>query len=164
MAGNNNGRLTNAIGESLSPAAIKLTVPRERILQFARLGVGCSSDVMGVYPDRAEAMVTRGSSYRSICPLLPECTASRYRGCRPGHRRRCSAWNTDRYRRYRQMQSSHQSFRKLLIHAHPTAPSHSHGLEHVTRDSPFGHLIGELIVTRNRSHCKWLASCGVNDT
>ena len=27
MAGNNNGRLTNAIGESLSPAAIKLTVP-----------------------------------------------------------------------------------------------------------------------------------------
>ena len=28
MAGNNNGRLTNAIGESLSPAAIKLTVPR----------------------------------------------------------------------------------------------------------------------------------------
>ena len=30
------------------------------------------------------------------------------------------------------MQSSHQSFRKLLIHAHPTAPSHSHGLEHVT--------------------------------
>ena len=30
MAGNNNGRLTNAIGESLSPAAIKLTVPRHR--------------------------------------------------------------------------------------------------------------------------------------
>ena len=29
MAGNNNGRLTNAIGESLSPAAIKLTVPLE---------------------------------------------------------------------------------------------------------------------------------------
>ena len=29
MAGNNNGRLTNAIGESLSPAAIKLTVPTE---------------------------------------------------------------------------------------------------------------------------------------
>ena len=29
MAGNNNGRLTNAIGESLSPAAIKLTVPAE---------------------------------------------------------------------------------------------------------------------------------------
>ena len=27
MAGNNNGRLTNAIGKSLSPAAIKLTVP-----------------------------------------------------------------------------------------------------------------------------------------
>ena len=27
MAGNNNGRSTNAIGESLSPAAIKLTVP-----------------------------------------------------------------------------------------------------------------------------------------
>ena len=31
MAGNNNGRLTNAIGESLSPAAIKLTVPVRRI-------------------------------------------------------------------------------------------------------------------------------------
>ena len=29
MAGNNNGRLTNAIGESLSPAAIKLTVPSQ---------------------------------------------------------------------------------------------------------------------------------------
>ena len=32
MAGNNNGRLTNAIGESLSPAAIKLTVPFAAIL------------------------------------------------------------------------------------------------------------------------------------
>ena len=31
MAGNNNGRLTNAIGESLSPAAIKLTVPGHRL-------------------------------------------------------------------------------------------------------------------------------------
>ena len=31
MAGNNNGRLTNAIGESLSSAAIKLTVP-DRLL------------------------------------------------------------------------------------------------------------------------------------
>ena len=31
MAGNNNGRLTNAIGESLSPAAIKLTVPTIRL-------------------------------------------------------------------------------------------------------------------------------------
>ena len=33
MAGNNNGRLTNAIGESLSPAAIKLTVPFNRTLK-----------------------------------------------------------------------------------------------------------------------------------
>ena len=32
MAGNNNGRLTNAIGESLSPAAIKLTVPARGLL------------------------------------------------------------------------------------------------------------------------------------
>ena len=32
MAGNNNGRLTNAIGESLSPAAIKLTVPGAELL------------------------------------------------------------------------------------------------------------------------------------
>ena len=37
MAGNNNGRLTNAIGESLSPAAIKLTVPyREMLERLAR--------------------------------------------------------------------------------------------------------------------------------
>ena len=33
MAGNNNGRLTNAIGESLSPAAIKLTVPFDFFLE-----------------------------------------------------------------------------------------------------------------------------------
>ena len=33
MAGNNNGRLTNAIGESLSPAAIKLTVPPDNLTQ-----------------------------------------------------------------------------------------------------------------------------------
>ena len=32
-----------------------------------------------------------------------------------------------------------------------------HGLD---RDYPLGHLIGEMIVTRNRSHCNWLASCG----
>ena len=37
MAGNNNGRLTNAIGESLSPAAIKLTVPAEDVLGFQRV-------------------------------------------------------------------------------------------------------------------------------
>ena len=51
MAGNNNGRLTNAIGESLSPAAIKLTVPgvlllREqarRIRLFERMA-DCFSD------------------------------------------------------------------------------------------------------------------------
>ena len=38
MAGNNNGRLTNAIGESLSPAAIKLTVPTPGMsaVQFQR--------------------------------------------------------------------------------------------------------------------------------
>ena len=35
MAGNNNGRLTNAIGESLSPAAIKLTVPTIAFLYAA---------------------------------------------------------------------------------------------------------------------------------
>ena len=34
MAGNNNGRLTNAIGESLSPAAIKLTVPIRCLKRF----------------------------------------------------------------------------------------------------------------------------------
>ena len=36
MAGNNNGRLTNAIGESLSPAAIKLTVPIWRTVFMSR--------------------------------------------------------------------------------------------------------------------------------
>ena len=36
MAGNNNGRLTNAIGESLSPAAIKLTVPPVCIVMALR--------------------------------------------------------------------------------------------------------------------------------
>ena len=36
MAGNNNGRLTNAIGESLSPAAIKLTVPDAVPAEFRR--------------------------------------------------------------------------------------------------------------------------------
>ena len=34
MAGNNNGRLTNAIGESLSPAAIKVTVPIRCLKRF----------------------------------------------------------------------------------------------------------------------------------
>ena len=35
MAGNNNGRLTNAIGESLSPAAINLTVPKCALFALA---------------------------------------------------------------------------------------------------------------------------------
>ena len=52
----------------VGPHIVQALHGRERILQFARLGVGCSSDVMGVYPDRAEAMVTRGSSYRCIAP------------------------------------------------------------------------------------------------
>ena len=38
MAGNNNGRLTNAIGESLSPAGIKLTVPGSQFTGFAFTG------------------------------------------------------------------------------------------------------------------------------
>ncbi len=39
MAGNNNGRLTNAIGESLSPAAIKLTVPFRRLKAYRQLPI-----------------------------------------------------------------------------------------------------------------------------
>ena len=40
MAGNNNGRLTNAIGESLSPAAIKLTVPAKEVPELRRWAAG----------------------------------------------------------------------------------------------------------------------------
>ena len=43
MAGNNNGRLTNAIGESLSPAAIKLTVPVSDHDRFELWSPWCST-------------------------------------------------------------------------------------------------------------------------
>ena len=51
MAGNNNGRLTNAIGESLSPAAIKLTVPSWLFGEFVPGMAAVIEDVVVVSED-----------------------------------------------------------------------------------------------------------------
>ena len=90
MAGNNNGRLTNAIGESLSPAAIKLTVPvsgflgtdaddRQRIRENIRMLYEARSEI--VHSGSGEASPFRnGASFvtgfelarRSLFKLLRE--------------------------------------------------------------------------------------------
>ena len=59
MAGNNNGRLTNAIGESLSPAAIKLTVPSAWLGLVPRQHSSGGKDRLGRISKRGDGYIRR---------------------------------------------------------------------------------------------------------
>ena len=66
MVGNNNGRLTNAIGESLSPAAIKLTVPVPDLEAFLRAALMLPRSLTADFNFPAWQYYVRGSGEERV--------------------------------------------------------------------------------------------------